>query len=178
MLKIDPPSGNHSPHVILELPRCSDLSIHLPAGELVFTAPPCTHTDIRLHAGELVAKLGAASEFASIRASVSIGDGRRQAARAVSRRFLQLDPRRRRRATHLRSSRHNRTDHDRHPGPTAAPMTCFALLPGRTDHPLRGHLSLAASSARSQGSPAPPPSSRYPPAAVPTASCTPAAAPG
>lgn len=73
-LKIDPPSGNHSPHIILELPRCSDLSIHLPAGELVFTAPPCTHTDIRLQAGELVAKLGAASEFASIRASVSIGE--------------------------------------------------------------------------------------------------------
>ena len=73
-LKVDPPTGDRSSHVIVELPRCADLSIHLTAGELVFTAPPCLHTDLNLHAGELVAHLGPASDYATIHASTTIGE--------------------------------------------------------------------------------------------------------
>ena len=73
-LKVDPPTGDHSPHVILELPQCADLSLHLTAGELVLTAPPCTHTDVGLHAGEIVANLGPVSSYATIHASVTIGE--------------------------------------------------------------------------------------------------------
>ncbi len=76
LLKVDPPTGNGSPHVILELPQCADLSIRLSAGELVFTAPPCTHTDINLHAGELVAHLGPASDYATVHASTTIGEAK------------------------------------------------------------------------------------------------------
>ena len=73
-LTVDPPTGNHGPHIILELPRRAELSVHLTAGELVFSAPPCTHTSISLHAGELVANLGPVSQYATIRASVTVGD--------------------------------------------------------------------------------------------------------
>jgi len=73
LLTIDPPTGEHSPHVVIELPLCSDLNLHLTAGELNFTSPACTHTTINLHAGELIANMGPVSGYSNIHASVTIG---------------------------------------------------------------------------------------------------------
>lgn len=74
LLTVDPPTGEHSPHVVIELPLCSDLNLHLTAGELNFTSPRCMHTRINLHAGELIANIGPASGYSNIHTSVSIGD--------------------------------------------------------------------------------------------------------